>query len=312
MLLASMASPSYSGSDTDCGQLDEDYKQPLRVGISLFPPWARCRDDSIQGTNTESSNAVDKCDPELLEGLEVTLARRLACDFNCKMPKFVIKPWDQLIPTLQEKKVDIIVSGMSITAERARKVNFSIPYAESTLGLLVNLDSIGGIEHFDELKSRNHKLAVLKETVSEGFARKGGFFETKDIKVESKVEGIAKLFLDAKKGDAEKIDMYLGTLPLPHIIAEKIRGSLNVQVIEKPLARYRYSSGFAVAKKGDPDFLNFLNSWIAARKSDGWIEQQREYWVDSIAWMFEDHQQEAVPTDCKEVVHQYQHHYQAQ
>lgn len=36
--------------------------------------------------------------------------------------------WDGIITALLTKKIDIIASGMSITEERAKKVNFSIPY----------------------------------------------------------------------------------------------------------------------------------------------------------------------------------------
>lgn len=36
--------------------------------------------------------------------------------------------WDTIIPNLQAKKIDLIASGMSITEERQKKVNFSTPY----------------------------------------------------------------------------------------------------------------------------------------------------------------------------------------
>jgi polar amino acid transport system substrate-binding protein len=36
--------------------------------------------------------------------------------------------WDGIITSLLTKKIDIIASGMSITEERAQKVNFSVPY----------------------------------------------------------------------------------------------------------------------------------------------------------------------------------------
>ncbi|PID71647.1 MAG: amino acid ABC transporter substrate-binding protein [Desulfobulbus propionicus] len=36
--------------------------------------------------------------------------------------------WDGIITALLTKKIDMIASGMSITEERAKKVNFSIPY----------------------------------------------------------------------------------------------------------------------------------------------------------------------------------------
>ena len=36
--------------------------------------------------------------------------------------------WDGIIPALLAKQIDMICSGMSITAERAKQVNFSAPY----------------------------------------------------------------------------------------------------------------------------------------------------------------------------------------
>jgi polar amino acid transport system substrate-binding protein len=49
--------------------------------------------------------------------------------------------WDGIIPALLAKKIDMICSGMSITAERAEKVNFSIPYWEIDQALCVRNDS---------------------------------------------------------------------------------------------------------------------------------------------------------------------------
>lgn len=45
--------------------------------------------------------------------------------------------WDGIIPALVAKKIDIIASGMSATAERAKIVDFSIPYYEVTQVLVV-------------------------------------------------------------------------------------------------------------------------------------------------------------------------------
>jgi polar amino acid transport system substrate-binding protein len=45
--------------------------------------------------------------------------------------------WDGIIPALQAEKIDFIASGMSITEERKKKVNFSIPYWEVKKVLVV-------------------------------------------------------------------------------------------------------------------------------------------------------------------------------
>lgn len=44
--------------------------------------------------------------------------------------KHVPVDWDGIIPNLLAKKIDFICSGMTITAERAEKVNFTAPYWE--------------------------------------------------------------------------------------------------------------------------------------------------------------------------------------
>lgn len=46
--------------------------------------------------------------------------------------------WDGIIPALNAKKIDFIASGMSVTEERLKVVNFTIPYYEVTQVLVAN------------------------------------------------------------------------------------------------------------------------------------------------------------------------------
>ncbi|MBY6034064.1 transporter substrate-binding domain-containing protein [Marinobacter daepoensis] len=62
-----------------------------------------------------------------LTGFEVELASAVCekLETNCE---FVIQAWDGMIPGLLARKFDLIMSSMSITAERAERVLFSEPY----------------------------------------------------------------------------------------------------------------------------------------------------------------------------------------
>ncbi|KXS52777.1 MAG: arginine/ornithine transport system substrate-binding protein [Marinobacter sp. T13-3] len=62
-----------------------------------------------------------------LTGFEVELAEAMCEEMqaNCE---FVIQAWDGMIPGLLARKFDLIMSSMSITEERAERVNFSEPY----------------------------------------------------------------------------------------------------------------------------------------------------------------------------------------
>jgi polar amino acid transport system substrate-binding protein len=55
-----------------------------------------------------------------------------ALDWIAKEMGFKVKhqpmDWDGIVPSLKAKKIDIVASGMSITDERKKQVNFTIPY----------------------------------------------------------------------------------------------------------------------------------------------------------------------------------------
>lgn len=62
-----------------------------------------------------------------LTGFEVELAEAMCEEMkaNCE---FVIQSWDGMIPGLLARKFDMVMSSMSITEERAKRVLFSEPY----------------------------------------------------------------------------------------------------------------------------------------------------------------------------------------
>lgn len=66
--------------------------------------------------------------------------------------------WDGLIPSLQTGKADMVISSMTITDEREKSVDFSIPYANAMLAVLTNKDS--GIETVDDLNADGMKIAA--------------------------------------------------------------------------------------------------------------------------------------------------------
>ena len=90
------------------GQLG--HANTLRVGtIANYPPFTK--------TNQYG----------LLDGFDIALARaicqrlRMAC-------KFIVYPWDELLPALNQHKVDIAIGAISITRARRRIVDFSDDY----------------------------------------------------------------------------------------------------------------------------------------------------------------------------------------
>ncbi len=66
--------------------------------------------------------------------------------------------WDGLIPSLQTNKIDMILSSMTITEERSKKVHFSDPYCNAYLAVLASAGS--GVESVEDLNQPGKKIAV--------------------------------------------------------------------------------------------------------------------------------------------------------
>ena len=73
-------------------------------------------------------------------GIDVELARALAASLGKEL---VIRntAFDGLIPALQTGKIDLILSSMTITPQRAESIDFSTPYLQTGICLLVNAGS---------------------------------------------------------------------------------------------------------------------------------------------------------------------------
>lgn len=80
--------------------------------------------------------------------------------------------WDGLLPALQTGMIDMVVSSMTITEERGQVVDFSVPYANAYLAILVNAES--GVETIEDLNQADRKIAVK-------IGSTGYFFATKNL-----------------------------------------------------------------------------------------------------------------------------------
>lgn len=75
--------------------------------------------------------------------------------------RYVVQAFDGLIPALNAKRFDIVISGMSITEERAKQIDFSNSYAEFPNQFIAKKDSaLAGVKDLDSLKAALDGLRV--------------------------------------------------------------------------------------------------------------------------------------------------------
>ncbi|MCQ2983152.1 MAG: transporter substrate-binding domain-containing protein [Treponemataceae bacterium] len=69
-------------------------------------------------------------------GFDIWMAQYIAAKAGAKL-EVVDMAFDSLIPALQSGTIDFIVAGMSVTEERQKNVDFSIPYYESEQAIII-------------------------------------------------------------------------------------------------------------------------------------------------------------------------------
>ena len=136
-------------------------KKVLTVGMELaYPPFEMSDKDGVpQGVSVDFAKALG----EYL-GREVVIQNTA---------------WSGLIPSLKTGRIDLIISSMTITKERQRSINFSIPYAQSSLAILANKNS--GVSNIDDLDKKGKKVAVKKGSTGHVYVSKN--FKNADILV---------------------------------------------------------------------------------------------------------------------------------
>jgi polar amino acid transport system substrate-binding protein len=225
----------------------------LRVGVTLFAPWA-----------------ARGADGDLL-GFEVDVAHQLAADMGVKA-QLLAYDVDRLVPALESGEIDVIAAGLTITPERALHVNFSNPYAESGIGLATHVERTASVNDVKALDSDTITIAAVEGSVGAQLARR--LWPRARVQVFPTVDAASKALL------AGDVHGYVEDEPVPTFLALEHPGVIDVPTGHPLLVS---PAGFAV-NKGDPDFLAFLNAWITARNADTWLPTTASYWFESLRW----------------------------
>lgn len=104
--------------------------------------------------------------------------------------------WDGIIPALLAKQIDMVDSGMSITPDRAKMVQFSIPYWTVARVFVVSADSMLTPQQILTTKvllgvqrGTSEANAIKKEQMEKGYAFELRFYDSAPLAVEDLLNG---------------------------------------------------------------------------------------------------------------------------
>jgi polar amino acid transport system substrate-binding protein len=205
-------------------------------------------------------------------GYDIDVANKIARDMGVTA-EFSVYAWEDIIPALENDKIDVVAGTMAITPQRALRVNFSWPLATSGAGLATNTSMTQDIETLEQLNDPDIVIATVTDTFSDGVARtifnRAAItsFPTKDLAEKEILEGRAHV--------------YVSSLPAVRFLEMNNEGRVDLPLREPLLA---YSEGVAV-RKGEQELLNFLNAWVTARSTDKWLATTHDYWFGTLDWI---------------------------
>ncbi|WP_035100870.1 basic amino acid ABC transporter substrate-binding protein [Aneurinibacillus terranovensis] len=200
-------------------------------------------------------------DKNELVGFDVDLAKAITKQIGVEA-NFVPTAWDGILPGLDAKKYDVIMSSMNITDERKQKVNFA-EYLKLGQIVVVKAGNPKGIKSVQDLKGK--VVGVQMGTTSETAVRK--IAGIKDIKT---YNGYTDAFNDMGLGRLDAIvaaeavgRYYMKTKPGVYEVVGDTFQSLPV--------------GIAV-RKGDKDLLDALNKAVEEVKKNGEYAKVSKQW----------------------------------
>ncbi|HOI94214.1 MAG TPA: transporter substrate-binding domain-containing protein [Syntrophobacter fumaroxidans] len=174
-----------------------------------------------------------------------------------------------LIPALQGGKVDMIISGMTRTLTRAKTVSFTQPYFETGLCALLSNRRAPDVKDVKELNAPGRVIAVKLGTT--------GDLVTAKMFPEAQVNRYKEETACVREVVTGRADAFLyDQLSIGKHHKE------NPDTTRAVLTPFTYEPFAMAIRKGDPDFLNWLNQFLETIRADGRYRELHEKYFGDI------------------------------
>lgn len=208
---------------------------------------------------------IDENGKDVIGGFDVDIANEIANKIGVNL---VIQEmdFDALVSALPAGKVDLVISGMNPTEERAKVVDLSEVYYNSKHGILVRAEDADKYQTFADLEGA--KVGVQLGSTQEKIAKT----EIPNVNLQQ-LSNINNLILELKAG---KVDAIVMEKP----VAEMAVKSNPELAVGKPIYEEQTGGNAVGIAKNNPQLLAKVNEVITelneSGKMDEYIEKANE------------------------------------
>lgn len=239
----------------------------VAVGMMAGPAFAADLGGKVLKVGSDTTyppmETVDEASGQIV-GFDVDVMNAICERINCKA-EFVTTAWDGIFAALQQSQFDMVVSGVSITEERDKEMDFSDPYIVVSQAILLRVaDKALTIEDFKKGRKLGAQTATTNATLGEELVGRENL---------SLYDTFAAAVAALKNGDVDGV-IIDGTSAVAYeqeFAGELIVGITGLQ--SDPLG--------LVFREGDP-LRDAFNEGLKAIKDDGTLDKLvGKYWGKS-------------------------------
>jgi polar amino acid transport system substrate-binding protein len=206
-----------------------------------------------------------------LMGFDIDMGIEMAKELGVK-PVFIDTFWPSIIPALKLGRFDVIFGGMSVTEKRRKEVDFANPFMTVGQTILLNAKHKDTVHSYKDLNDSQYTVVSKPGTTGEEAVQgmiPNAAYKTADTEIEG-----AMMVLEGK-ADAFVYDFPFNT------VFYNMNPSDTLIFLDKPFTKEPIA--WAI-RKNDPEFMTFLNGFLAKIKSDGRFDKMYDKWFKSSDW----------------------------
>ncbi|WP_442581173.1 transporter substrate-binding domain-containing protein [Mesorhizobium sp. ASY16-5R] len=201
-------------------------------------------------------------------GHDIDAAIELAKDLGVKV-EFVPADWKTLINGITADKYDVVMSGVSLSIDRAKVAGFTQPYLEFGTVPVTKKENAERFKSWADIDKQDVTVGTTLGTVFDAQAK--AYFKTATLK---QVEAPALGFQEVLSGRADV------TITSNVDAAALVQRYPELMIVPVEKARSKRPASFMIAQD-DQIWLNYLNNWITVKKMQGFFDQLDQKWLQA-------------------------------
>jgi polar amino acid transport system substrate-binding protein len=221
---------------------------PLRVGVTPdYPPLIYRQGETIVG-------------------VEVDLAKRLGQELKRPVSLVPLK-WEEQITALLENRIDIIMSGMSVTPAREVRIRFADPYLKSGLVAAFRAEDTQKYVSREVILNSFAVVGAAKNTTADIFLQRNFVLGTRKVVLPRAADAVDEL-------KRRSIDIFLHDAP--YVLWMVSANEAALSALWEPFDLENLAWG---VRKGEDAFYDQVNRALKQWKADGSLDTLLARWL---------------------------------